>query len=636
MINITLPNRSKKKFSKPFTGLDIAKSISNSLAKEAVAIKVDNNIQDLNQKIINDCAIEIITKKCPEALEIIRHDAAHIMAEAVQSLFPETKVSIGPPIKDGFYYDFDREKSFIPEDFIKIEKKMNQIIKENKAFVREVCTKEQAIKIFNEKKEYFKVELIEDLDAEQELTIYKQGDWLDLCKGPHSPSTGFVGNSFKLLKLAGAYWKGNSQNKMLQRIYATAWFTKSDLKKYLNYIEEAEKRDHRKLGNELNLFHLQEEATGSIFWHPNGWTLYRICEEYMRKKLDKAEYKEVKTPQLIDRKLWEASGHWEKFRENMLITEGDDKKPMALKPMNCPAHVQIFKQGIKSYRDLPYRIAEFGSCHRNEPSGALHGLMRLRGFTQDDAHIFCAEDQINSETQNFCELLTKIYNDFGFENINTRFADRPKVRAGNDDIWNQAESALKSAIDRIGLPYSKDPGQGAFYGPKLDFILTDTIGREWQCGTLQVDFVLPERLKASYIDIKGEKKQPVMLHRAILGSIERFIGVLIENTNGKLPLWLAPIQIIVTNITEDSSKYAKEIYESCINNSLRAELDLRNEKISYKIREHSNRKIPIIFIVGKNEIADKTISIRRLGSNNQEILPFKEAIAQIKNVAYMP
>ena len=636
MINITLPDRSKKKFNKPFNGLDIAKSISQSLAKEAVAIKVDNNIQDLNQKIINDCAIEIITKKSQEALEIIRHDAAHIMAEAVQYLFPETKISIGPPIKDGFYYDFDREKSFIPEDFVKIEKKMKQIINENKPFIREVYTKKQAIKIFNEKKEYFKVELIEDLDEEQELTIYKQGDWFDLCKGPHSPSTGFVGNSFKLLKLSGAYWKGSSQNKMLQRIYATAWFNKLDLEKYLNYIEEAGKRDHRKLGNELNLFHLQEEATGSVFWHPNGWTLYRICEEYMRNKLNKANYKEVKTPQLIDRKLWEASGHWEKFRENMFVTEGEDKKPMALKPMNCPAHVQIFKQGIKSYRDLPYRIAEFGSCHRNEPSGALHGLMRLRGFTQDDAHIFCTEDQINSETQNFCELLTKIYNDFGFKKINIRFADRPRVRAGNDDIWDQAENALKSAIDRISIPYSKDPGQGAFYGPKLDFVLTDTIGREWQCGTLQVDFVLPERLKASYIDVKGEKKQPVMLHRAILGSMERFIGVLIENTNGKLPLWLAPIQIIVTNIAEDSSRYAKEIYESCIKKNIRTELDLRNEKISYKVREHSNRKIPIIFVVGKNEMKDKSVSIRRLGSNNKEILPFKEAIAEIQNVAYMP
>jgi len=513
---------------------------------------------------------------------------------------------------------------------------MNQIIKENKPFVRQVLTKKQAIKIFTEKKEIFKVELIKDLDQNQELTIYKQGKWFDLCKGPHSPSTGFVGNSFKLLKLSGAYWRGDSQNKMLQRIYATAWFNKADLGKYLNHIEEAEKRDHRKLGNELNLFHLQEEATGSVFWHPNGWTLYRLCEEYMRNKLNKADYKEVKTPLLIDRKLWEASGHWEKFRANMFVTEGEDKKPMALKPMNCPAHVQIFKQGTKSYRDLPYRIAEFGCCHRNEPSGALHGLMRLRGFTQDDAHIFCTEDQINSEAQNFCELLTTIYNDFGFKKINIRYADRPKVRIGNDDVWNQAEHALRSAIDRIGLPYSIDPGEGAFYGPKLDFVLTDTIGREWQCGTLQVDFVLPKSLNASYIDIKGEKKRPVMLHRAILGSIERFIGVLIENTNGKLPLWLSPIQIIVTNITEDSSKYAKEVYESCINKNLRTELDLRNEKISYKVREHSNRKIPIILVVGKNEMKDKSVSIRRLGSNNQEILPFKTAIEEIQNVAYMP
>ena len=635
MINITLKDGLKKQYKSPLTGKDIASSISPNLAKEAIVIKVDEKLMDLSQIIEDDCKVEIITKKSPEALEIIRHDAAHIMAEAVQNLFPNTQVTIGPPIKDGFYYDFDRKESFLQEDFIKIENKMNEIIKKNESFTREVWSKEKAIKYFKNKKEKYKVELIEDLKDEK-LTIYKQGDWLDLCKGPHSPSTGFVGNAFKLLKLSGAYWRGDSKNIMLQRIYATVWFKKSDLLDYLSRIEEAEKRDHRKLGNELELFHFQEEAVGSVFWHPNGWIIYRICEEYVRTKLIKADYVEVKTPSLIDRKLWEASGHWEKFKENMFITEGEDKKPMALKPMNCPAHVQIFKQGIKSYKDLPYRISEFGSCHRNEPSGALHGLMRVRAFTQDDAHIFCTEDQINSETQKFCKLLTEIYNDFGFKDINIKFADRPKVRSGDDQIWDKAELALLNAIKKTGLPYEKNPGDGAFYGPKLDFVLTDVIGREWQCGTLQVDFVLPERLDATYIDDKGQKKRPVMLHRAILGSMERFIGVLIENTSGKFPLWLSPIQIIITNITTESSEYAKEVYNKCIDSKLRAEIDLRNEKISYKVREHSSRKIPIIFVVGKNEMKDKTVSIRRLGSDNQEIKSIENAIDEILKESYIP
>ena len=635
MINITLKDGLKKQYKSPLTGKDIASSISPNLAKEAIVIKVDEKLMDLSQIIEDDCKVEIITKKSPEALEIIRHDAAHIMAEAVQNLFPNTQVTIGPPIKDGFYYDFDRKESFLQEDFVKIENKMNEIIKKNELFTREVWSKEKTIKYFKNKKENYKVELIEDL-KDEELTIYKQGDWLDLCKGPHSPSTGFVGDAFKLLKLSGAYWRGDSKNTMLQRIYATAWFKKSDLLDYLTRIEEAEKRDHRKLGNELELFHFQEEAVGSVFWHPNGWAIYRICEEYVRKKLIKADYVEVKTPSLIDRKLWEASGHWEKFKENMFITEGEDKKPMALKPMNCPAHVQIFKQGIKSYKDLPYRISEFGSCHRNEPSGALHGLMRVRAFTQDDAHIFCTEDQINSETQKFCKLLTEIYNDFGFKDINIKFADRPKVRSGDDQIWDKAELALLNAIKKTGLPYEKNPGDGAFYGPKLDFVLTDVIGREWQCGTLQVDFVLPERLDATYIDDKGQKKRPVMLHRAILGSMERFIGVLIENTSGKFPLWLSPIQIIITNITTESSEYAKEVYNKCIDSKLRAEIDLRNEKISYKVREHSSRKIPIIFVVGKNEMKDKTVSIRRLGSDNQEIKSIENAINEILKESNIP
>ncbi|MBI28509.1 MAG: Threonine--tRNA ligase [Alphaproteobacteria bacterium MarineAlpha5_Bin11] len=636
MINITLSDGSQRHFNKPITGLDIAKDISAGLSKEAIAIKVNDKIQDLKETIKIDCSIEILTKKSPETLEIIRHDAAHIMAEAVQDLFPDTLVSIGPPIKDGFYYDFEREESFTPDDFKKIEKKMHEIIKANKPFEKEIWSKKEAVKYFNKKQEKYKIEIINDIDDSEELSIYKQGLWIDLCKGPHSPSTKFVGNAFKILKLSGAYWRGDSRNKMLQRIYATAWFKDSDLQLYLKRIEEAEKRDHRKLGKDLNLFHLQDEAIGSIFWHPKGWTVYRICEEYVRKKLNKAKYQEVKTPSLIDRKLWEESGHWEKFRENMFITEGEDKKPMALKPMNCPAHVQIFKQGIKSYKDLPIRIAEFGSCHRNEPSGALHGLMRVRAFTQDDAHIFCTEDQINSETQKFCQLLMEIYNDFGFKEINIKFSDRPEVRAGEDKIWDKAENSLQTAIDKVGLPYTKDPGQGAFYGPKLDFILTDTIGREWQCGTLQVDFVLPDRLNANYIDINGNKKRPVMLHRAILGSIERFIGVLIENTAGNLPLWLSPVQIAVASISDDAREYAGEVYKYCEKNNLRTQLDIRNEKINYKIREHSNNKVPIILVVGKKEIEENTVSIRRLGSDKQEIKPLKIALANIKKEAYTP
>ncbi len=636
MINITLPDGSIKKYSEVVSGLKIAESISQSLAKDSLVIKINNQLYDLSTNIDYDCSVEIITKKSPEALDIIRHDAAHIMAEAVQEIFPKTKVAIGPTIKDGFYYDFDSDVSFSPDDFKKIEKKMIQIIKRNNKFAREVWDRKKALEFFENKNEIYKVEIINSLNKDEELTIYKQGEWVDLCRGPHSLSTGYINYSFKIMKIAGAYWRGDSKNKMLQRIYATAWFKENDLISYINRIAEAEKRDHRKLGNELELFHIQEESIGNIFWHPKGWTLYRICQDYMRKKLNQSNYKEVRTPSLIDKRLWEESGHWEKFRENMFITQGEDEKPMALKPMNCPAHVQIFKQGIKSYRDLPYRMSEFGSCHRNEPSGSLHGLMRVRGFTQDDAHIFCTKDQINSETESFCKLLTEIYNDFGFTKINIRFADRPEKRAGDDSTWDQAENALENAINAIGLPYQKDPGGGAFYGPKLDFVLTDTLGREWQCGTLQVDFVLPERLDASYIDEKGSKVRPVMLHRAILGSMERFIGVLMESTGGKFPLWLAPIQIMITNISQESIEYAKKIHSICINKNLRAEIDIRNEQLNYKIREHSNKKVPIILVVGKNEMKDQNVSIRRLGSDKQEILSLKKAIDEIQNASYMP
>ena len=636
MINITLPDGSIKKYNEVVSGLKIAESISQSLAKNSLVIKINDKLQDLSTNIDYDCSVEIITKKSPEALDIIRHDAAHVMAEAVQELFPKTKVAIGPTIKDGFYYDFDSDVSFSPDDFKKIEKKMSQIIKRNNKFVREIWDRKKALKFFEDKNEIYKVEIIKSLNEDEDLTIYKQGEWVDLCRGPHSISTGFINYSFKIMKIAGAYWRGNSNNKMLQRIYATAWIKESDLIDYINRITEAEKRDHRKLGNELELFHIQEESIGNIFWHPKGWTLYRICQEYMRKKLNQSNYKEVRTPSLIDKRLWEESGHWEKFRENMFITQGEDEKPMALKPMNCPAHVQIFKQGIKSYRDLPYRMSEFGSCHRNEPSGSLHGLMRVRGFTQDDAHIFCTKDQINSETESFCKLLTEIYHDFGFTKINIRFADRPEKRAGDDSTWDQAENSLENAIKAINLPYQKDPGGGAFYGPKLDFVLTDTLGREWQCGTLQVDFVLPERLDAFYIDERGSKVRPVMLHRAILGSMERFIGVLMESTGGKFPLWLAPIQIMITNISEESIEYAKKIHEICINRNLRAEIDIRNEQLNYKIREHSNKKIPIILVVGRNEMKDQNVSIRRLGSEKQEIVALKKAIDEIENASYMP
>tara|TARA_Y100000590_G_scaffold74134_1_gene81706 strand:+ start:1208 stop:3118 length:1911 start_codon:yes stop_codon:yes gene_type:complete len=636
MINITLPDGTKKQYDQPLDGLKIAESINKNLAKEAIAIKINGTLRDLQILIQKDCNIEIILKKSLEGLEIIRHDAAHVLAEAVQSIFKNTKIAIGPPIENGFYYDFDFDKNFSIDDFVKIEKKMFEIIQENKKFIREIWSKKKAIEYFKKNNEIYKIDLINSLEDSEEIIIYKQGEWLDLCKGPHGPSTGCIGNSFKLLKLAGAYWKGDSKNKMLQRVYATAWNTKNELKEYLFKIEEAEKRDHRKIGKELNFFHLQEEAMGSVFWHPKGWSIYLTCERYIRKKLNKANYLEVKSPIIIDRKLWEQSGHWEKFRENMFITEGEDNKPMALKPMNCPAHVQIFKQGIKSYRDLPYRLSEFGCCHRNEPSGALHGIMRLRAFTQDDAHIFCTENQINSETENFCNLLSEIYKDFGFKKINIKFSDRPKVRAGEDKTWDKAENALSEAISKVGLPYTKDPGQGAFYGPKLDFILTDSIGREWQCGTLQVDFVLPDRLDATYIDEKGEKKRPVMLHRAILGSIERFIGVLIESNSGKLPIWLSPVQLVIASITEEAVDYAKKLYNECIENNIRVNLDIRNEKISYKIREHSNDKIPVIFIIGKNEIKENKVSVRRLGSSNQDILNFNEALKKIINESKLP
>jgi threonyl-tRNA synthetase len=547
------------------------------------------------------------------------------MAEAVQELYPDTQVTIGPAIENGFYYDFAREKPFVPEDLEKIEKRMAEIVDRDEIITREVWARDDAINFFKEKGEHYKAQIIEAIPVDQDVSLYRQGDFIDLCRGPHLPSTVKLGKAFKLMKLAGAYWRGDSNNEMLQRIYGTAWADKKQLAAYLTMLEEAEKRDHRRLGREMELFHLQDVAQGSVFWHPKGWTLYRAVQDYMRTNLEAAGYVEVNTPQLVDRKLWEDSGHWEKFREAMFVAESEDRL-LAIKPMNCPCHVQIFKQGTTSYRDLPIRMAEFGSCHRNEPSGALHGLMRVRAFTQDDAHIFCTEDQITSETKDFCDLLLRIYKDFGFEEVKVKFSDRPEVRAGSNETWDKAESALKEATEAAGLEWTLNPGEGAFYGPKLEFVLRDAIGRDWQCGTLQVDFVLPERLDATYIGVDGEKHRPVMLHRAILGSFERFLGILMENYAGKFPLWLAPVQAVVTTITSDADDYAHDVYEALKTAGIRAEIDVRNEKINYKIREHSHKKVPAIFVVGKREAEENKVAVRRLDGKDQEILALAEAI----------
>ncbi|MCY4191514.1 MAG: threonine--tRNA ligase [Rhodospirillaceae bacterium] len=626
-INISLPDGSIRQFPAPVTGADVAASIGPGLAKAALAIRLNGDLRDLNRLINDDAAVEIVTIKDDEALELIRHDAAHILAEAVQELFPGTQITFGPATEHGFYYDFHRTEQFTPDDFEAIEARMREIVDRNEAIIREVWDRDDAIGFFKREGEQFKAEWVSELSADEELTMYRQGDWIDLCRGPHLPSTGKLPKAFKLTKLAGSYWRGQADNARLQRIYGTIWRNEKELKAYLAMLEEAEKRDHRRLGREMGLFHIQEEAAGSVFWHPKGWTLYRLCEEYVRARLEKAGYVEVKTPQMIDRVLWERSGHWEKFRENMFTAKDAGEKTLALKPMNCPGHVQVFKhQGILSYRDLPLRMAEFGSCHRNEPSGALHGIMRVRAFTQDDAHIFCTPEQINSESKAFCDLLTSVYNDFGYDDILVKFADRPPVRAGDDETWDRAEAALKEAIEAADIPYEMNAGEGAFYGPKLEFVLRDAIGRDWQCGTLQVDYVLPERLDASYIGEDGRKHRPVMLHRAILGSFERFIGILIENYAGRLPLWLAPVQVVVAAIVSDADAYAEEVAEALRNAGLRVETDLRNEKISYKVREHSNAKVPVIAVVGRNEAEEKTVSLRRLGKREQEVLALNAAV----------
>ncbi|MDG4720970.1 MULTISPECIES: threonine--tRNA ligase [Thalassospira] len=627
MIALTLPDGAVREFDGPVSGFDVAKSISSSLAKKSFAIIVNGKVRDLSREIDTDATIEIVTKGHAEVLPLIRHDCAHVMAEAVQELYPDTQVTIGPSIENGFYYDFSRETPFTPDDLVQIEKQMHKIIERNEPIVREVWDRNKAIKFFLDKGEKYKAEIIRDLPETETITCYRQGDFIDLCRGPHAPSTGKIGKAFKLMKVAGAYWRGNSDNEMLQRIYGTCWESKEDLDAYLHMLAEAEKRDHRRLGREMDLFHMQEEAQGSVFWHDKGLKLYRKVENYIRDRLDHAGYQEVRTPQLVDRVLWEKSGHWEKFRENMFTTtpdEDDPEKVLALKPMNCPCHVQIFRLGSKSYRDLPLRMAEFGCCHRNEPSGGLHGIMRVRQFIQDDAHIFCTEDQIVSETKIFCDLLKSVYKDFGFTDILVKFSDRPEVRAGSDEIWDKAEAALREAAEEAGLALEINPGEGAFYGPKLEFVLRDAIGRDWQCGTLQADFVLPERLDASYMGEDGEKHRPVMLHRAILGSLERFIGILIENYAGRLPLWLSPVHAVICSITNEADDYAHEVKAVLEAKGLNVELDLRNEKINYKVREHSHAKVPMILALGKREAEEKTASVRRIGFQHQKTFGIEE------------
>ena len=629
-INIKLPSGDIKSYPNKITPSDIAAEISISLKKNAIISKVNNELWDLDRSIDFDCDLEIITKGNKDLLEVLRHDAAHVMAEAVLELYPDTQITIGPAIDNGFYYDFYKEDNFTPKDLELIEKRMHEIVDRNEEIIREVWTREEAINFFKKNNEKFKLELINDIPDDQEISFYKQGNFIDLCRGPHFKSTKMLGHAFKLTKLAGAYWRGDSNKETLQRIYGTAFFTQNDLDNYLLMLEEAEKRDHRKLGKKLQLFHMQEEAAGSVFWHPKGWSIYLEIEAYMRRKLADHNYNEVKTPQVIDRTLWEKSGHWDKFKENMFMVEGEGNKVLALKPMNCPGHVQIFKQGVKSYKDLPIRMSEFGSCHRNEPSGALHGIMRVRQFTQDDAHIFCTDEQITDESLIFCDLLRDIYKDFGFDQLKVKFSDRPEVRAGSDKVWDKAEKALIEAVNKAQLDYDLNPGEGAFYGPKLEFVLIDAIGREWQCGTLQMDFVLPERLSATYIDQKGEKKNPVMLHRAILGSMERWLGILIEQYSGRFPLWLTPIQVFVCTITEKANDYALGLINELENNNIRCNVDLRNEKIGYKIREHSENGCPVILIVGDKEKDSNTVAIRRLGSNNQDFKLFKDFLEEIK------
>ena len=637
MIDLTFPDGAVRSFDRGTTGRAIAESLSKSLAKKAVLIKLDGTLLDLDRPLEEGGALEILTRDAPEALEVIRHDTAHILAEAVQELFPNTQVTIGPSIEDGFYYDFARDEPFSTDDFAKIEAKMKEIVDRDEKIVREVWDRDDAIKHFESIGEAYKAEIIRDLPGTETITMYRHGDaWKDLCRGPHLPSSKFIGKAFKLTKLAGAYWRGDHNNAQLQRIYGSAWATDADLEAYITRIEEAEKRDHRKIGRAMDLFHMQEEGRGMVFWHPKGWQLWRTLEAYMRRRLDDSGYVEVKTPQVLDRSFWEKSGHWDKYRPNMFVCETVEGETLSLKPMNCPGHVQIFKVGLRSYKELPMRMAEFGACHRYEPSGSLHGLMRVRGFTQDDAHIFCREDQIVEETEKFVRLTRLIHADLGMETAYINLATRPENRAGSDEFWDKAEGMLAEAARQAGVEVVIAEGDGAFYAPKLDFIVKDAIGREWTCGTLQLDYVLPERLDAEYVAEDGSRQRPVMLHRAILGSFERFIGIMIENYAGKFPIWLAPVQVVIAPITSDANPYAETVAAALRKTGLRVETDLRNEKINYKVREHSLAKVPVIAVVGRKEAETGEVALRFLGSDGQTILSVADAVARLSAEATPP
>ena len=641
-ISLKFPDGASREFEAGVTGLDVANSISKSLGKKAVAIQLDGELADLADPINADASINIVTRTDDAALELIRHDCAHVLAEAVQELFPGTQVTIGPVIENGFFYDFAKDEPFHPDDLPKIEERMRDIIRRNAPFTKEVWSREKAKAHFAEVGEHYKVELVDAIPEGEDLKMYKQGEWLDLCRGPHMASTGQIGNSFKLMKMAGAYWRGDSNNQMLQRIYGTAWASDKDLKAYLTQLEEAEKRDHRKLGREMDLFHFQEEGPGVVFWHPKGWELFQRLTNYMRRRQNDAGYKEVNAPQILDKSLWETSGHWEWYQENMFTTVTEDDRQFSIKPMNCPGHVQIFKHGLRSYRELPYRISEFGCVHRYEPSGALHGLMRVRGFTQDDAHVFCTEEQLEDECMAINELILSVYRDFGFEEFVVKLSTRPEKRVGTDEQWDRAEKVMHEVLEKIAdqsdgkITTGINPGEGAFYGPKFEYVLRDAIGREWQCGTNQVDFNLPERFDAFYIDAESEKRRPVMLHRAILGSMERFLGVLIESYAGHFPLWMAPIQVVICTIVSEADEYATEVKRRLEAVGLTAELDLRNEKINYKVREHSLSKVPVLFAIGRREAEEGTVSIRRFGSQKQTVVSLDEAVAQLSDEAVPP
>jgi threonyl-tRNA synthetase len=638
MVALTFPDGARRDYPDGSTGLDVAKAISPSLAKRTVAMALDGKVADLSDPIKHDAKIELLNREDPRALELIRHDTAHVLAEAVQSLWPGTQVTIGPVIENGFYYDFFRNEPFTPEDFPKIEAKMREIIAKDRPFTKEVWSREQAKQVFRDKGEMFKIELIDAIPADQELKIYKQGDWFDLCRGPHMTSTGKIGPAFKLMKVAGAYWRGDSNREMLSRIYGTAFAKQEQLDSYIKQIEEAEKRDHRKLGREMDLFHFQEEAPGSVFWHPKGWTLFQALEHYIRRRQLAAGYVEVNSPQLMDKDLWIATGHLPTYADMMFLTakREEDERVYAIKPMNCPGHVQIFKNGLKSYRDLPLKMAEFGKVHRFEPSGALHGLMRVRAFTQDDAHVFITESQIAEESLKINDLILSIYEDFGFSDVSIKFSDRPDKRIGEDAVWDKAEAALMAALKASERPWSLNKGEGAFYGPKLEYVLRDAIGRDWQCGTIQVDLNMPGRLGAFYIDEHSNKVTPVMLHRAMFGSLERFTGILIEHYAGHFPLWLAPTQAVISTITSDADDYAREVAAAAQQAGLRVDIDLRNEKINYKVREHSLAKIPALLVVGKKEAETRAVSIRRLGSPDQQVMALDEALKALADEAVPP